>query len=153
MCFNERYFSLGLLKPDCAERNLIITALQMVKSTGLCLIALKPTKMTAEDVKVFYNKIHHEEFFEEMSLFLQSGASIAFIVNGDDAIGVLNKLVGATDPKDAETGTIRRMGENIRHNLAHSSRDRDDFLREASVIWSDEELEKIGVKTRLPSDW
>ena len=153
MCHNDRYFSLGLLKPDCTARNLLIAALQMVKSTGLNLIALKPIKMTAEDVKNFYNKIHDEEFFDEMSLFLQSGVCIAYIVTGDDAIGVLNKLVGATDPKDAETGTIRKMGEDIRHNLAHSSRNREDFLREASVIWSDEELEKIGVKTRLPMDW
>mgnify|MGYP001562269068 CR=1 FL=1 len=153
MQYDDRYFSLGLLKPDCTERDLLDTALQMVRAAGLEIVALKPIKMTAEDVVAFYPQVLKEEFFDEMSLFLQSGISIAYIVKGEDAIGILDELVGETDPADAEPGTIRSMGESIRRNLAHSSDGQESFLREASVIWSDDELERIGVKTRLPSDW
>jgi len=146
MAMENRLFSLGLLKPDCVAHGLTARILRLVLAKGLKIVAVRTVRMTDQDVRVFYDKIHDEDFFPGLSAFLQSGVSIAYIVYGEDAMGVLNELVGATDPKDAAPNTIRSMGEDIRHNLAHSSENRYDFLREAGVIWSNKELEEMGAK-------
>jgi len=137
-------FSLGLLKPDCAERNLTEPILQMVRDIGLELVLVRTLHLTDADIKKFYQKIVHEDYFDEMSVFLRSGSVTAYVVKGQDAITRLNKLVGFNVPSLAEAGTIRSLGYDIRHNLAHSSENREDFLREASVIFSEAELIEIG---------
>ena len=138
-------FSLGLLKPDCTLRHLTKTIMEMILETGLEIVATKTLFLSASDVEAFYVSCITENFFAEMSLFLQSGPTIAYLVRGNEAITRLNKLVGSTDPVDALPGTIRRMGTDIRHNLAHSSQDSLNFLREATIIFNRDELETVGI--------
>lgn len=137
-------YSLLLLKPDCAKRGLTETILKMVLSTGLEIVAVKTLILKVSDVEIFYKNCRKEDFFTGMSLFLQSGPVTVYVVKGENAINVLNKLVGFNEPAKADPGTIRRMGIDISHNLAHSSASRSDFFREASVVFSKDELKAMG---------
>jgi len=139
-------FSLGLLKPDCIQRGLVVTVLEMVRRAGLKIVAIKKLTLTKEDVEIFYANCRNEDFFEGLLEFMQSGPVIGFIVEGENARDVLTELVGFNEPSLAKVGTIRSMGIDIRHNLAHSSRNKEDFLREANVIFTKDELREIGVE-------
>ena len=137
-------FSLGLLKPDCQSRRLIDKILHMIVDAGLEIVAIKTVRLNSTQIKAFYSQCIGEDYFEEMSSFLQSGYVTAYIVRAEDAISRLNSLVGKTDPKFARPGTIRALGIDIRHNLAHSSESHKEFLKEARIIFSDKELLSIG---------
>lgn len=137
--------SLGLLKPDCIQRGLTDTILEMVRRTGLKIVAIKTLTLTKENIEIFYANCRNEDFFDGLSEFMQSGQVIAYIVQGENARAVLTELVGFGEPSWSKVGTVRSMGKDIRHNLAHSSRNKDDFLREVSVIFTKEELRGIGV--------
>ncbi len=138
-------YSLGLLKPDCGRRGLTGTVLEMVRTTGLKIGAIRTLTLTKEDVEIFYKNYRGDDYFDDLLQFMQSGPVTGFIVKGENAIEVLDELVGSTEPSEAKPGTIRAMGTNICCNLAHSSRSRIDFLREAKVIFGEKKLKDIGV--------
>lgn len=138
-------YSLGLLKPDCIQRGLTETILEMVRTTGLKIAAIKTLTLTKEDVEIFYKDYRDDDYFDSLLQFMQSGPITGFIVKGENAIEVLNELVGFIEPSKAKPGTIRAMGIDVCHNLAHSSHSRLDFLREAKVIFGEQKLKDIGV--------
>lgn len=138
-------YSLGLLKPDCIQRGLAGTILEMVRTTGLKIVAIKTLILTKENIEIFYKDYRDDDDFDSLLQFMQSGPITGFIVKGENAIGVLNELVGFTEPSKAKPGTIRSMGIDICHNLAHSSHIRFEFLREAKVIFDEQKLKDIGV--------
>ncbi|MDP3052334.1 MAG: nucleoside-diphosphate kinase [bacterium] len=137
-------YSLGLLKPDCIQRGLTETILEMVRATGLEIVATRTLTLTKENVEIFYKGYREDDYFDSLLQFMQSGPVIGFIVKGENAIEVLNELVGFTEPSKAKPGTIRAMGIDVCYNLAHSSHSKLDFLREAKVIFC-EQLKDIEV--------
>lgn len=141
-------YSLGLLKPDCMQRGLTETILEMIRKTGLKIVIIKTVTLTERDVKIFYKNYRGDDYFDNLLQFMQSGPVIGLIVEGDDAIEVLNELVGFTVPSRANPGTIRAMGIDICHNLVHSSHCRIDFIREAKVIFGEQKLKDSGIKMR-----
>jgi len=138
--------SLCLLKPDCIQRELTETILKMVSATGLEIVAIKTTTLTKEDIKIFYKDYRDDDYFDDLSQFMQSGPVTVFIVKGENAIEILSELVGFTEPSKAKTGTIRSMGTDICRNLVHSSSDQLAFLHEVGVIFDKQELKNIGIK-------
>lgn len=139
-------YSLGVLKPDCSQRGLTEVVLEMVRATGLEIVAIKTLVLTKEGMEVLYKDSRNDDYFNDFSQFMQSGPVTGFIVKGENAIEILNELVGATEPSKAKTGTIRSMGTDICRNLAHSNHDRLAFLREVRVIFNEQELKDIGIK-------
>jgi len=138
-------YSLGLLKPDCIQRGLVETILAIVKATELEIVAIKTLTLTKKDVEIFYEDSRNDDYFDDHSQFMQSGSVTAFIVKGENAIEILNELVGSTEPSKAKAGTIRSVGIDICRNLVHSSDSRLAFLREARVIFDEQELKDIGI--------
>jgi len=139
-------YSLGLLKPDCSQRGLTETILEMVRATGLEIATIKTLTLTKEDVEIFYKNIQNDDYFDSHSQFMQSGPVTVFIVRGENAIEILSELVGFTEPSKAKTGTIRSMGTDICRNLVHSSSDKLAFLHEVGVIFDKQELKNIGIQ-------
>lgn len=139
-------YSLLLLKPDCIQRGLAEIILAKVRAAGLEIVATKTLKLTKKDVEIFYKDVRNDGYFDGLSQFMQSGPVTGFIVKGENAIAILNELVGFTEPSKAKAGTIRSMGIDIRRNLAHSSNSKLAFLREARVIFDEQELKNIGIK-------
>lgn len=138
-------YSLGILKPDAMQRDLTEIILSMVRAVGLEIVVVKTFMMTKENVEIIYENCRNDHYFESHSQFMQSGPVTAFLVKGEGAIAKLNELVGFTEPSMAKSGTIRSMGEDICRNLIHSSHGISDVIREAKVVFSEQELREVGL--------
>jgi nucleoside-diphosphate kinase len=114
--------TLSIIKPDGVSRNLIGEVIQRLEKAGLKIVAMKMIKMTKEQAKGFY-KIHEgRPFYESVTDFMSSGSCVVMVLEGKDAIKRYRKLMGATNYKEAEEGTIRRaFATDIEKNVVHGS--------------------------------
>jgi len=114
--------TLSLIKPDGVSKNLIGEIIKRFESNGLKVVALKMTKITKEKAEGFYAVHKEKPFFESLTNFMSSGPLVAMVLKGEDAINLTRKIMGATDPKNAEPNTIRRdFAEEIEKNIVHGS--------------------------------
>ncbi|MBZ9628150.1 nucleoside-diphosphate kinase [Psychroflexus sp. CAK1W] len=143
------FFSLGILKPDCIQRELVHEAFRRISNTGVEIVISKTITLTENDVLLVYSRCVEKSFFYSMQQFLISSECIVFIVksNNNDAIRKLNSVVGFTEPVKAKPGTLRELGKNLTHNIAHSSDNSINFLKESGHFFSQEELIKAGLKS------
>lgn len=131
--------SLGLLKPDCLKRGLQKEVLALVESFGLKIAATKRVRLTRKDVDTIWSSCREMEFYEDMVDFSISGDCVVFIVEGEDAINRLSRLVGHYDPAKAEKETIRRLfGTSPMENIIHSASDRAAYKKEKSLFFQEE---------------
>lgn len=141
-------YSLSILKPDCQERGLTEEVRSLIEGGGFRIILEKRVRLSRDDVICIYGHCCQAEFFEGMAEFLQSGDVVVIVVGCEEgnAFERLNRLVGHTDPAEARVGTIRKLGESIRRNLAHSSADETAFEREFTRLLTQEELITAGLR-------
>ncbi len=136
--------SFGLLKPDCFKRDLEEEVLNEITAAGLEIAAAKRVRLTKEEVDVIWASCLSEDFYDKLIEFSVSGDCLAFIVRGNDAIARLGNLIGHYDPDKAEEETIRRrFGTSMMENIIHSANDREEFLRESLLFFSQEELNQL----------
>ena len=114
----ERTFSI--IKPDATARNLTGAINAMIEGTGLRIIAQKRVRITREQAETFYGVHRERPFFGELVAFMTSGPVIVQVLEGEGAIAKYRDVMGATDPKKAADGTIRKthalsIGENSVH--------------------------------------
>lgn len=114
--------TLNLIKPDGVKKSLIGEVLGRFEKAGLKIRALKLVRLTREQAEGFY-RVHREKpFFSSLVEFMISGPIVAVLLEGEDAIGRVRTLMGATDPKKADVGTIRReFADSIERNIVHGS--------------------------------
>tara|TARA_B100000676_G_C17290283_1_gene442065 strand:- start:59 stop:481 length:423 start_codon:yes stop_codon:yes gene_type:complete len=109
-----------MLKPDSIEDGYMLPILNKISESGFKIIALKYKKMNREDAQEFYS-IHSEKpFFNDLINFITRGPIVAAVLEKDNAVEDFRKLIGSTDPNEAEEGTIRKSfarskGENAVH--------------------------------------
>ena len=109
-----------MLKPDSIEDGYMLSILNKISDSGFKIIALKYKKMSREEAKEFYS-IHSEKpFFTDLINFITRGPIVAAVLEKDNAVEDFRKLIGSTDPNEAEEGTIRKnfarsKGENAVH--------------------------------------
>ena len=115
-----------MIKPDAVKAGNIGNILQMMNAAGFKIIAMKYTKLSLEQAGKFY-EIHKERpFYGELTEFMSSGPIVAAILEKDNAVADFRKLIGATNPAQAEEGTIRKLyAASIGENAVHGS-DSDD---------------------------
>ena len=114
----ERTFSI--IKPDATARNLTGAINAMIEQAGLRIVAQKRIKMTREQAETFYAIHRQRPFFGELVAFMTSGPIVLQVLEGPNAIAAYRDVMGATDPKEAKDGTIRKLfakskGENSSH--------------------------------------
>jgi nucleoside-diphosphate kinase len=114
--------TLSIIKPDAVAKNLIGKIYSRFESNGLKIIAARMIRLSQTDAEGFY-KVHHDRpFFNDLVNFMISGAVMVQVLEGEDAIKKNRMLMGATDPKKAENGTIRAdYAESIQANAVHGS--------------------------------
>ena len=114
--------TLSIIKPDAVERNLENKIKDFFVKNGLKILKSKKVQFTNEEAAEFY-KIHQTNpFFQELCDYLSSGPIVVMILEGDQAINKNRQLMGATDPKKADEGTLRKMyGISISKNSVHGS--------------------------------
>jgi nucleoside-diphosphate kinase len=114
--------TLAIIKPDGVSRRLIGAVLSRLEQERLQIAALKMIRMTKEQAKGFYKVHEGKPFFESVTDFMSSGPCVVMILKGDDVIRRYRKVMGATNPTEAEEGTIRRQyATDIEKNVVHGS--------------------------------
>ena len=114
--------SLVLIKPDAMERNLAGAIITRLEGLGLRLAALRMLHMDSELAERHYAPHKEKPFFPGLVKYITSGPITAAVFEGDNAVELIRKAMGATDPAKAEAGTIRAdFGLDIEHNAVHGS--------------------------------
>lgn len=114
--------TLSIIKPDAVTKNLIGEIYSRFESNGLKIIAARMMRLSQTDAEGFYEVHRGRPFFNDLVEFMISGAVIVQVLEGEDAIKKNRMLMGATDPKKAENGTIRAdYAESIQANAVHGS--------------------------------
>ena len=135
----ERTFSI--IKPDAVRRNLIGDIYSRFEKAGLVIIGSRMLKLTSEQAAGFYAEHEGKPFFEDLCSYMKSGPVMIQVLEGDDAISVNRRLMGATDPKEAAPGTIRAdFAESIDANAVHGSDSPVSAQREIGFFFKDDEL-------------
>ncbi len=114
--------TLVIIKPDAVSKNLIGEIISRFEKNGLRVAALKKIEMTKDEAKGFYIVHKDRSFYESLTDFMSEGPIVVMVLEGEDAISRVRKIMGATNPAQAEEGTIRKdFAENIERNAVHGS--------------------------------
>ena len=114
--------TLSIIKPDAVAKNVIGEIYSRFESNGLKIIAARLVRLSRTDAEGFYEVHRDRPFFNELVEFMISGPAMVQVLEGEDAIKKNRTLMGATDPKKAEKGTIRAdYAESIQANAVHGS--------------------------------
>ena len=133
--------TLSIIKPDATRRNLTGSINAKFEQAGLNIIAQKRLQLTKDMAQKFY-KIHKDRpFFNDLVDFMISGPVITQVLRGENAVKVNREVMGATNPKDAEKGTIRKeFAESIEANSVHGSDSLENAKYEISFFFAEIEL-------------
>ena len=133
--------SLVLIKPDAMDRSLAGTIIGRLESLGLKLVALKMLKLDKSLAKQHYAVHADKPFFDDLVDYISSAPIIAAVFEGEQAVAVIRKTTGATDPAKAEAGTIRGdFGLDIERNTIHGSDSAQTAGTEIKLFFSEDEL-------------
>jgi len=129
--------TLVIIKPDAVKKNLIGEIISRFEKKGLRVSALKKIKMTKDEAKGFYIVHKEKPFYESLTDFMSEGPIVVMVLEGENAILKVRKIMGATNPAQAEEGTIRRdFGETVERNAVHGSDSPQSAEYEISYFFS-----------------
>lgn len=129
--------TLSIIKPDAVADNFIGEIYRRFEAAGLSIAAAKMMRLTVGQAENFYVEHQDKPFFVELVDFICSGPVVVQVLEGDDAIAANRKLMGATDPKKAESGTIRAdLAKSIAANAVHGSDSPAAAEREISFFFN-----------------
>ncbi|RKZ24345.1 nucleoside-diphosphate kinase [bacterium] len=135
--------TLLIIKPDGVQRNLIGEVLRIVESNGLQILNIKMLKLSREKAEEFYSVHKGKFFFERLINFMISGPVVVVRLKGENAVNKLREIMGKTDPKEAEPGTIRRMyGLDVTRNTVHGSDTPEHAKQEIYFFFGEEAWER-----------
>ena len=127
--------TLCIIKPDAVENNFVDQINEMIESKGLSILKSKKTNISSEIAKKFYAEHSEKPFFNELVDFITSGPAVVQILEGDGCIISYRNLMGATNPEEAEEGTIRKkFAESISKNAVHGSDSPESADREIEIM-------------------
>ncbi len=133
--------TLAILKPDCVRRNLSGEVLSRIEKAGFHILAMKKTRLTRESAGGFYAVHRGKPFFDGLVEFMSSGPCIPMALERENAVAEFRTLIGATDPKDAAPGTIRKLfAESKGENIVHGSDSPENGEFEIGFFFSSKEL-------------
>jgi nucleoside-diphosphate kinase len=126
-----------MIKPDAVEDNNIGNILQMINAAGFKIVAMKYTRLSTEQAGKFYEVHKERPFYGELVSFMSSGPIVAAILQKDNAVEAFRKLIGATNPAQAEEGTIRKKyARSIGENAVHGSDSDENAAIEGAFFFS-----------------
>ena len=129
--------TLSIIKPDGVSKDLIGSVISRLEEEGLKIVAMKMIRMTKDEAKGFYKVHEGKPFYESVTDFMSSGPCVVMILEAEDAIRRYRKLMGATNYKEAEEGTIRRdFATDIEKNVVHGSDSRENAEYEINYFFN-----------------
>ncbi len=133
--------SLVLIKPDAVKRGIIGTIISRFEKQGLKLIAVKMLHMDKTLAERHYAIHKDKPFFNDLVNYITSSPIIALVFEGEKAVEIIRKTIGATDPRQAEPGTIRGdFGLDIQHNVVHGSDSPETAKQEINLFFTPQEI-------------
>jgi nucleoside-diphosphate kinase len=139
----ERTFSI--IKPDAVGRNLIGEIIARFEKNGLRVVAARMLRLSDEQAGGFYAEHKARPFYGDLVAYMTSGPVVVQVLEGEDAVALNRKLMGATNPKDAEPGTIRAdFAESVEANAVHGSDSATSAAREIAFFFGPEEIHPRG---------
>ena len=131
--------TLSIIKPDGVEKKLIGTILKKFEDYGFQITNLKYTTLTNEEAGEFYNMHKGKPFYDELVKFMTSGPCVPFVIKGEDAILRVREIMGATNPQEAASGTIRAdFAEFLDENAVHGSDSIENAAIEISYFFGED---------------
>jgi len=133
--------TLVIIKPDGVRRGLIGEIISRFERKGFKIVALKMFKFTRAKAEEFYAEHRGKHFFGELIKFITSGPVVAMILEGNSAVTVVRKMIGATNGRTAEPGTIRGdFSLSITENIIHAADSPEKAKREISIVFREDEV-------------
>lgn len=133
--------TLSIIKPNAVEDNNIGNIISRFEAEGLTIAAAKLTKLTKEKAEGFYIEHKDRPFFGSLVGFMTSGTVLIMVLEGPEAVEKNRKIMGATNPADAEEGTIRKLyARSIEANAVHGSDSKNSAEREISYFFDKNEV-------------
>ena len=133
--------TFSIIKPDAVKRNLIGHINQIIESSDLKILASKKMYLNKNQAEIFYEVHKERPFFNSLVEYMISGPVQVQVLEGDGAVAKYRKIMGATNPAEAEEGTIRKLyAESIEANSVHGSDSEENAKNEISFFFSRSEL-------------
>ena len=133
--------TLSIIKPDATSRNITGQVNSIIEKSGLKIIGQKRIKLTKETAGKFYAVHRDRSFFQDLISFMVSGPVVVQVLQGDNAVALYRKIMGATNPEEAEVGTIRReFALSIEANSVHGSDSIENARKEIAFFFSETEI-------------
>ncbi len=130
--------TLSIIKPDAIAKNVVGDIIRRFEENGLSVVATRRIHLTAEQAGRFYAVHKDRPFFGPLCAFMSSGPILAMVLEGKNAVRLNRQLMGATNPKEADAGTIRAdHAESIDANAVHGSDSLENAATEISFFFAD----------------
>lgn len=131
--------TLSIIKPDGVQKNLIGEIYSRFEKAGLSIVAARMMHLSKEQAQNFYAVHRERPFFNDLVSYMTSGPVMVQVLEGDAAIDTNRKIMGATNPADAEAGTIRAdFADSIEENIVHGSDGADTARQEIQFFFGDD---------------
>ena len=133
--------SFVMLKPDAVLRRLMGTVLTRFEERGLKIVATKMMEISEDLAKEHYGEHKEKPFFTDLVSYITSAPVLAMVIEGDECISLIRKMVGATNPKEADLGTIRGdYALDTGRNIIHASDSPESAKREIALFFDESEI-------------
>jgi len=133
--------TLAILKPDCLKKNVAGQVLARIEKAGFNILAIKMVRLTTVTAGGFYAVHRGRPFFDDLVAFMSSGKCVPIALEKEHAVADFRKLIGATDPKDADAGTIRKdFASSKGENIVHGSDSPENGAIEIGFFFSSKEI-------------
>ena len=134
---NESQQTLSIIKPDAVERNLVEEIKNILKKNNLAIKDIKKIHITKDEASEFYKVHQSKPFYNDLCTYLSSGPIVVMILEGENAVIKYRELMGATNPKDADENTIRKLyGISIDKNSVHGSDSIENAKKEIKFFFN-----------------
>jgi len=135
----QRTFSI--IKPDATKRNITGSINNIIEDSGLRIIAQKRIKLSVSQAKEFYSIHNEKSFFDDLIKYMTSEPVIVQVLEGTDAVLTYRNIMGATDPNNADKGTIRKLHAlNVQENSVHGSDSTINAEKEINFFFREDEI-------------
>jgi len=133
--------TLSMIKPDATARNITGAIISKLEQAGLRIIAQKRVKWSEAQAQKFYEVHKERPFYNDLVAFMTSGPIVIQVLEGEGAVAKNREVMGATNPEEAEAGTIRaEFAENIERNSVHGSDSAENAAAEIALCFDESEI-------------
>ena len=133
--------TLAIIKPDSVSKSNTGIIIDRILNGGFQILAMQQVMLTRERAEAFYSVHRERPFFNNLVEFMTSGSCVPMALKKEGAVTSFRKLIGATNPEEADEGTIRRdFAENIQNNAVHGSDSNENAVKEIAFFFSSLEI-------------